>query len=219
VSSGARGARLAARPLEWRRPAVPRRSGGPPGRGSSRTTRPSAATRPRPPWRRRTGRRQRPVRSESGPKNQAKCRTGPNNQANKPGSSQAKQPRSYLLGAGSERGRNRNIWWFSGGCALDVVMWLARKDSNLRSPDPESGDRFSRFLARREHETHRFLPQILPSLVTCRKRGQVATSGSPDSLAPRHRPNRSVARGFVPPGPTPWIVLPDWIANALREAA
>src|SRR5207249_11965056 len=36
-------------------------------------------------------------------------------------------------------GRNRNIWWFSGGCALDVAAWLARKDSNLRSPDPESG--------------------------------------------------------------------------------
>ena len=65
--------------------------------------------------------------------------------------------------------------------------WLARQDSNLRSPDPESGDRFSRFLARREHETHRFLPQILPSLVTYRKRGQVATGGSPDSLAAVNR--------------------------------
>jgi hypothetical protein len=49
------------------------------------------------------------------------------------------------------------------------------------SPDPESGDRFSRFLARREHETHRFLPSILPSQVPCRKRGQVASSGLPDS--------------------------------------
>jgi hypothetical protein len=66
------------------------------------------------------------------------------------------------------------------GCARCLV-WLARKDSNLRSPDPESGDRFSRFSALREHETHRFLARILPSLVTCRKRGQVATSGSPDS--------------------------------------
>jgi hypothetical protein len=65
--------------------------------------------------------------------------------------------------------------------------WLARKDSNLRSPDPESGDRFSRFLARREHETHRFLPPILPSLVTHRKRGQVATGGSPDSSPSDHR--------------------------------
>src|SRR3989304_1795155 len=61
--------------------------------------------------------------------------------------------------------------------------WLARKDSNLRSPDPESGDRSSRFLARLEHETHRFLASIFPSVVTSRKRGQVATSGSPDPVA------------------------------------
>jgi hypothetical protein len=75
--------------------------------------------------------------------------------------------------------------------------WLARKDSNLRSPDPESGDRFSRFFAHPEHETHRFLPPVLPSLVTHRKRGQVATSGLPDSPAPIRccMPERIQARG------------------------
>jgi hypothetical protein len=41
------------------------------------------------------------------------------------------------------------------------------------------------------HETNRFLPRILPSLVTHRKRGQVAMSGSPD-VAPitGHLPER-----------------------------
>ena len=38
-------------------------------------------------------------------------------------------------------------------------------------------------------------PEILASLVTYRKRGQVTLGGSPDSLAPPLRPDRSVGRG------------------------
>jgi hypothetical protein len=82
------------------------------------------------------------------------------------------------------------------GQSSDKKIWLARKDSNLRSPDPESVDLFSRFLARREHETHRFLAIFLPSLVTRRKRGQVATSWSPDSLKMRGEPLSRAARNF-----------------------
>jgi hypothetical protein len=79
------------------------------------------------------------------------------------------------------------------------MLWFgwARKDSNLRSPDPESADRFSRFFACREHETNRFLPRILPSLVTYRKRGQVATSGLPDSLTRTAKATATVGRREV----------------------
>ncbi len=68
------------------------------------------------------------------------------------------------------------------------------------TPYPESRDQFSRFLDRREHETHRFLARILPSLVTCRKHGQVTLGGLPDSLAPPGRPDRQLvgARGLGP---------------------
>ena len=84
----------------------------------------------------------------------------------------------------------RDVWWFRECDDLDVVVWLARNDSNLRSPDPESGDRFSRFFACREHETHRFLPPILPSLVTYRQ----TWSGGHAGHLTRHSDHRSHAR-------------------------
>src|SRR6266545_2575092 len=85
----------------------------------------------------------------------------------------AKRGRSVYLAYGHDFVRK---WKVATSQAAIVV-----RRPTCGSPDPESGDRFSRFLARREHETHRFLPPILPSLVTHHKRGQVATSGSPDS--------------------------------------
>lgn len=58
------------------------------------------------------------------------------------------------------RASDHQMWWSEVPGPLPMV-WLARNDSNLRSPDRESGDRFSRFLARLEHETHRFLARFL----------------------------------------------------------
>ncbi len=72
----------------------------------------------------------RPARPESGPKSHANRRLGPKSQAN--------YAQLSLLGATADRAQNRNILWSSRWSDLDVVVWLARKDSNLQSPDPDS---------------------------------------------------------------------------------
>jgi hypothetical protein len=66
--------------------------------------------------------------------------------------------------------------------------WLARKDSNLRSPDPESGDQLSRCFARHKPETRRFLPRYFPESGDLLQMWSSCHSGSPDPLACRSSP-------------------------------